>query len=268
MKSMRQRECVVAIAGVVAACVMFIGCGSGQRASRGMDPVAAIVEMLRGDSAAQLARDALNTYDADRRREAVVRLANADYGGDEPFVRLYRLLLDDPDPTVRAAAVMALGEHAPPGDALMIAAMLEDDSAYVRWEAAKALQKIHHPGVAPELSTALNNDEDADVRMAAAEALGQYADAAVFQTLVSALSDRNRGVVRAANESLRTLTGQDLDADAAQWLALSRERGPRLFADQRPYRYRMYAAPPGWMGRVLLRQDHQPAEQSPRGLEQ
>lgn len=268
MKNTDRWRSVGTAAGLAAAIIMLVGCESGPRTSRSGDPVAPIVAMLKGDSAAQLARDSLNTYDADKRREAVVRLSNADYGGDEPFVRLYRLLLDDPDPMVRAAAVTALGEHAPASDGPLLAAMLEDESAYVRWEAAKALQKVHHPGVAAALSAALTKDEDADVRTAAATALGQYADATVFQTLVSALGDRNRGVVRAANESLRTLTGQDLDADAAQWLALSRECGPRLFAERRPYRYRLYSEPPGWMGRVLLRQDYRTAERSPRGVEE
>lgn len=245
------------------------GCGSSQKqAFQDLDPVAAIVEMLRGDSPTLMARDALNTYDADKRRDAVVRLSMQDFGGDEPFVRLYRLLLDDPDPTVRAAAAMALGEHGQVSDGPLLARMLEDDAAYARWEAAKALQKVHHPAAIKALTQAVTSDEDDDVRMAAATALGQYADPAVFQTLVAALDDRVYGVTRAANKSLCTLTGQDLEPIAARWLAFERERGAALFADQRPYRYQIYEAPARWLDNITFwrGRPEQAEARSPRGL--
>lgn len=225
--------------------------------------------MLRGESPTQMARDALNTYDADRRRDAVVRLSMRDFGGDDPFVRLYRLLLDDPDPTVRAAATMALGEHGHVNDGPLIALMLEDEAAYVRWEAAKALQKVHHTGAIKALSQAALEDEDDDVRMAAATALAQYADPAVFQTLVAALDDRVYSVTRAANGSLRILTGQSLEPIASQWLAFARQRGTDLFVDRQPFQYQTYVAPSGWVDSLTFWRERsaRTASHVPRGLD-
>ena len=95
----------------------------------------------------------------------------------------YRLLMDDPDATVRAACIKALGAHGTVDDALLIIPRLKDEAAFVRWQAAKSLQRIHHEQAVGPLLDAMKSDEDVDVRMAAADALGQYPRPAVFDAL-------------------------------------------------------------------------------------
>src|SRR5690606_5374227 len=64
-----------------------------------------LLQGLAPPTPGQAARDAFNVYDADRRRNAIGLLAAAPFGGEAPYTRTYRLLVDDPDATVRGAAV-------------------------------------------------------------------------------------------------------------------------------------------------------------------
>ncbi len=230
----------------------------------------------------QAALDAVNVYDPDKRREAIALLGAAPFGGEPEYLRLYRWHLGssdggpqldepraiDPDPTVRAAAVRALGMHGTVEDAKLLVPRLEDDAAFVRWEAAKALQRVHNPIAISPLINVLRADPDTDVRMAAADALGQYATRAVFDALVGALGDSNYGVVRAARDSLRTLTGYDGGLDPSTWVHWAREQDERLFADQRPYRYQPYVRPPGLLERAQFwKSAETPPSKAPVGLE-
>ena len=250
----------------LAGAALLGGCASG-------DPDTTVLGDLLQDLApptpGQAARDAFNVYDPDRRRQSVALLAASPFGGEPPYLRTYRLLIDDPDATVRGAAVKALGAHGEVADADLIIPRLRDDSPFVRWEAAKALQRIHNPAAAQPLMDLLRTDADADARMAAADALGQYAQPAVFDTLVGALTDRNYGVVSAAVNALRTLTGHPGDADPATWITWSRDRRADLFAGQTAYAYQAYQKPPGLIRKVMpFTNDEQPAPRlSPVGLE-
>jgi len=211
---------------------------------------------------AQVARDAFNIYDADLRRRSITQLSTSSFGGEEPYVRTYRLLSDDVDPTVRAACIKALGMHGTAADSPLIARFLADESPIVRWEAAVALQKIHDPAAARPLMDRLHADPDLDVRAAAATALGQYAQPAVFNSLVAGLNDRDFAVAANSRESLRLLTGEDLGDDPAPWLAWSRDKGADLFERQQPYMWYPFTRSPTLMSRLLF---WQPApDTSPR----
>ena len=129
----------------------------------------------------EAARAALSSHDADERRHSVNLLSAAPFGGEEVYLKMYRLLAEYPDATVRAASLQALGVHGQVDDAVLIAAGLEDEAAMVRWEASRALRKIHNPNVVGALIQTVQKDPDADVRLAAAAALGQYAQPRVFQ---------------------------------------------------------------------------------------
>ncbi|MFP4144155.1 MAG: HEAT repeat domain-containing protein [Phycisphaeraceae bacterium] len=227
-----------------------------------------LVEPLSPPTPGEAARDALNPDDPDRRQRGLARIAASDFGGEEPYVKMYRMLLTDPDPTVRATAARALGMHGSVADAGRIVPLLEDDAGYVRWEAAKALQRIHNPDTVGPLVEAVQNDEDGDVRMAVAEALGQYPRSDVFQALVGALTDTNYGVVQAANRSLATLTGQDLPPRPGAWLDWAEASGSGLFARQKTYTYRPYHEPPGFFKKKLQfwRDFERPAPETPAGL--
>lgn len=217
----------------------------------------------------EAARDAFNVYDADKRRNALNLLAASHFGGEAPYVRTYRLQIDDPDPSVRAACVKALGMHGQVEDVKLIAPLLADDSAFVRWEAAKALQRIHNPIAIDPLRRTLGGDEDPDVRMACADALGQYPTPAVFDVLVGALIDPNFGVALAARRSLQTITGEDLGGEPSDWMAWAAEHRGSMFEDHQPYVYYPYAKPPGFFKKMLpwTEQAPQAPPRAPVGME-
>jgi hypothetical protein len=213
-------------------------------------PLDKVMEPFFPPSPGQVAREAFNVYDADKRRRAIDSLSAAEFGGEEAYLRLYRLLIDDPDATVRASAAKALGNHGTVEDALLLIRRLNEDSASVRWECAKGLQKIRNPAAASPLQDATTKDEDPDVRMAAAYALGQYPEIPVFSTLVAALDDREFGVRFSAAESLSTLTGQDFGTDGTPWLEWSRKNQGKLFAGQRKYTWQPFVKPRGFWAKT------------------
>jgi hypothetical protein len=193
-----------------------------------------------------VARDAFNVYDADQRRRSVNLLSNATWGGEVPYLRTYRLLVDDPDPTVRAACLRALSRHGTPDDVAKILPYLKDPTDYVRWEAVMALQRLQHPSAVDPLIGLLRDDDQADVRGAAAFALGQYAESRVFQALVGALGDDDFAVAAQAAAALQLLTGQSFGQDGAKWLQWADNRAD-LFSSKGEYTYKEYIRPPGFV---------------------
>ncbi len=249
---------VCCLAGLVPGCT---GPNSGG------DIFADMIEPWIPPKPSQVAREAFNVYDADLRRRAVARLSSSYFGHEEPYVRMYRLLIDDQDPTVRAACAHALGLHGTTQDAPTLIALLKDGTGFVRWEAAKALQKIHHTDAVGPLMQVMADDEDVDVRLAAAAALGQYPTKPVFNALVGALSDHNFGVVQTATVSLSLLTGQDLGTDGGPWLDFAAEYPGGLFTAQRQYTYMPYQKPPGKLQKIKFWNKHEVVRpQAPVGL--
>lgn len=209
-----------------------------------------LVDSVMPPSPSEVARGAFNVYDADVRRRSVALLSSSSFGHEEPYLRMYRLLIDDQDPTVRAACAHALGLHGTTDDAPVLITLLKDNTGFVRWEAAKALQKIHHTDAVRPLMDVLADDLDADVRIAAAQALGQYPTRPVFNALVGALTDRDFGVVQSASISLAQLTGQDLGTDGSPWLDFASAHVADLFQHQRQYTYTPYQDPPGKLDKI------------------
>jgi len=253
---------------------IFAACAGGCATTSGDEsehPLSFIFDAIETTTPSEAARDAFNVYDADVRRKSVMKLASSDFGGEAPYVRMYRLLLDDPDPTVRAACIRALGMHGEVEDLDRIITHLEDRAAGVRWEAAKALQKIHGDQAIRPLIRRLDPDveDDPDVRLAAADALGQYAQPAVFDALVGALNDQSFSVAAAARRSLVTLTGQDqLGTVARDWLAWADEHRDALFAERRTYTWTPYQEPPGLLDRAQFWREAEKAEpRTPVGVE-
>ncbi len=218
----------------------------------------------------EAARMAVNMYDADARRQGIALLSASSFGGEPQYVNMYRILVDDPDPTVRAVILKALGQHGSVEDAPILVRHLSDprQPAFVRWEAAKALQLIHNPSAVSALVAALRSDEDPAVRRAAADALGQYPQPNVFQALVGALDDSNFGVTLAAHKSLQTLTGQHFDSDGSQWLSWSEANRGQWFANQQPYTIEPYVKPPGMVDRMKFWEKRpEPEPLTPTGLD-
>lgn len=215
----------------------------------------------------EAARDAFDVYDPDKRRRSVALIAASPFGHEEPYMKMYRMLIDDPDPTVRAACANALGLHGSVVDAPKLTILLEDDNSFVRWEAARSLQRIHSDVAITALSKRLNEDEDPDVRQAAATALGQYPRSDVFDNLVAALSDADHSVVSAAADSLATLTGRNLGNDARDWLKWAESNRGSLFTNQQTYTYLPYQRPKGWFGTLQFwSEDQQVEPRTPAGM--
>jgi len=177
--------------------------------------------------------------DAEKRRLGITLISNAEFGGESPYLKVYREAVTDLDSMVRAASVRALGMHGNGEDALLAIPLTVDDSQIVRWEAVKALQRLHHTDAVRALLVAVNTDEDADVRAAAATALGQYAQLRVAESLILSLSDQSLIVNCEAKKSLKTLTGENFGIDQDNWLEWYQDN-PNVFANQQVYTYPTY----------------------------
>ena len=183
--------------------------------------------------------------DPEKRRLGISLISNAPFGGEPTYLEVYRKAVTDTDALVRAAAVQALGLHGIGNDAELVAPRLEDQSQMVRWEAARALQRLHNPAVIDPLVKAMLHDDDGDVRMAAANALGQYKEPRVVDALLAALDDRSLSVNRNARRSLRILTGRDFGTDREKWIRWTRST-EELFKNGTQYHYPVYSRPRSW----------------------
>jgi HEAT repeat protein len=158
----------------------------------------------------------------------------------------------------RYGAVIALGNVGHPKAVPTLVRALQDDSEYVRREAARALAKVPDPTAILPLIEALENDEDPvlrreaavalrslgeqspvvahsfrqaladaswEVRAEAARALGRIDDAASVEPLLEALADASYTVRISAEQSLSNLGDLALPAVIA---AASGEDVPRL----------------------------------------
>lgn len=186
---------------------------------------------------------------ADKRARGTALLIAAPFGGEDPYVALYRQHTKDDSSNVRAVAARGLGLHGKPEDALFLTPLLVDKDRVVRLEAAHALQRLHNADAIEPLVARLDQakEPESPVRAACASALGQYATNRVLQALITALADDSLSVTNNAYESLRTLTGQDqLSDDRRDWVRWEHDtRTP--FAGQRQYVYPVFQRDKRWL---------------------
>ncbi len=197
------------------------------------------------------AKWATDEFDADKRYRGTLLLANAPFAGEPLYVRLFTTNAQDTDPGVRAAATRGLGTHGRPELAPLLVERLTDTDVGVRIEAARALQRIHSTVAVEPLLAALDpaKEDDPAVRLEAADALAQYPDSRVVEQLIKALADDNLAVNRRAQESLRTLTGQDFGIDRAQWFAWYTSSS-ELFAARAVYVYPVFWRSKRWYEQI------------------
>ncbi len=237
---------------MVVAGLLIAGCSSD--ATRQMGEQGSIFAAFALPTPAEAARFAVDPYDANKRIVGLALLSNAPFGGDEVYLKVYRMALGgapadkpDSDAGVQAVAARALSLHGTGEDALLILPLLENKDRRVRTDGVRSLQRLHNTAAIDGLikrSSALT-EEDVDARAEAASALGQYAEPRVLQALLAALSDNSLVVNRAASNSLTTLTGQTFGEDPRLWLEwLSQTRTP--FANQRQYVYPHFEREPFW----------------------
>ena len=202
--------------------------------------------------------------DPDLRRQALMKIARSTAASEPVYLDLFRAVLADPklDTSVAPVLMNALAEHGEPADAASMLPWLDNPEAFTRWRAAVSLQRLHHPEVIPQLVRKIDEDEDADVRMAAAAALGQYPRRDVFDALVRALDDRNFGVVHAARDALKLLTGHDAGDDPREWTRYARDRPEALLATPQSYTYQPDSASPHWL---LFWSQPEVSPQTPKG---
>jgi len=205
--------------------------------ARGADSLFAV---FAPPSPSQAAAWATDEYNPDLQYRGTILLANAPFGGEAPYIEMYLDYLDHTDGAVRAAAARGLANHGGPEHAPLLAEKLlfrevnpqqaehVEPDAFVRQEAARALQRLHNPEAVPALLGAIVEpnpaeriiaaEPDAEVRAAAAHALGQYAELRVLEALFNTgLSDSSLVVNRNARHALQTLTGQDFGYDRRAW---------------------------------------------------
>ncbi len=258
-----------------AACVVLLGAAMihGAGCETIADDVSEFAGSFAAPSPSEAGRWMTDLYDDDQRRRGTLLIANSPFGNAPAHLAWYRdRVIEEDDPLVLAALVSALGRHGAPDDALLIAPKLTHASEHVKWQAAKALQRLHNPAVVSDLLKVVRDEsENVDVRVAAADALGQYPQDRVFHALLRCLDDRELSVNMAAKSSLRTLTGRDLGYEARSWLNWYRplvDAHDDAFADRQDYFYPTYGRELSWLEKLAFwnpRTFEQPAP--PAGLQ-
>lgn len=228
-------------------CIFLSGCSTIG------DDIDSFAGGLVAPSPREAAEMMIDPHDPDRRRRGTVLISNSPFGGGDKYLTYYRdMVRNERNPLALAAALTALGRHGQTDDAVLIAALLEHENIQARWEAAKALQRIHNPLVVPPLLKILaKDDEHSDARVAAAIALGQYPEDRVFQGLISALNVRELAINRAAHQSLNTLTDQSFGLNVSEWYQwYASTQDP--FADQKQFLFPTYQRDETWIERLTF----------------
>lgn len=155
------------------------------------------------------------------RRMAINVLVSRYYGKtDEVYHNVYRTTAAmDADPVVRATAVRAINRSRDHNASSTLLRALDDGSALVRLEAAKALANLPTARAEPKLRTILaNENEDLDVRIAAADALRHFNSTETQRQLIDMLKNQNFALAWQSRRSLYLMTGEDFHYNEAAWL--------------------------------------------------
>jgi hypothetical protein len=164
--------------------------------------------------------DQMFTGDADQRREAIVGLSGKEWGLKEPYLKGYAALAkSDTDPSVRSAAVTALGRGGEAKYLPEIVGALGDPSVAVRWDAARALDRVVGETAVGPLRAHLQGDTSLDVRITCAHSLRHYPTTEVVSALIAGLADSSFSLNYEAHASLVEMTGQDFGPGLAEWQA-------------------------------------------------
>ncbi len=178
------------------------------------------------ETAVRMAYIAVGHASVEVRRRACDYLAAH---GDPRHAQVLVPVLDDPDATVVAAAVRALGYVGTLEDPQPLVRLLNAPDKQLRLEAAASLARLR----AVQGVTALERlalDVDITVRVQAAQTMGAIADPAFLPTLMAMLGDR-ANVQRVAMLSLAQIAGVDV---AVQ------EDGAVLTNDEKVHRWQLW----------------------------
>ena len=197
-------------------------------AGLGCQEVGSFVDRLNGKNPIWALKKMEDPDFPDERREGINYLADQSFARRPPWTTRYQQIAsDDPDYTVRAAAVRALNRARDKTATPVFIAALSDRNDLVRLEAAKALANVpDSKSVDPLTKIVANPVEGRDLRIAAADALRHYRDVGAARSLVSVLNGKEFGVAWQARHSLRTLTGHDMRYDERAWLIYLTSHNP------------------------------------------
>ena len=180
---------------------------------------------------------ALADESADERRHAVHRIAASRYLTREVVVDgLSVIARTDASPSVRCAAVAALGRSEHAGAAAVLVRVLHQPSTPrmtvtgsgldVRWDALRAILALLERSLFPAdqltalrepAAELLSRDRSREVRQTAARVLGYLPDRGVLEPLIDGLEQRDFGVAYESERSLMRLTGHTFDYDPIRW---------------------------------------------------
>lgn len=211
---------------------------------------------------------ALESENADDRRRGVIGLAESSDGDADWAMKVYDTIArTDRDPSVRCAAVHALGERPDATRAAAALGLLASPEARaetirpappsVRWEAAKLLQRIvqdsaydssQRPDIVRTLLDRLARDRDRNVRLTAIETLVYFPEPPVAHALVDVLAEEDDYALQhAAEMSLVALTGRTFNGDPRAWRQwLSESEDAFANAGAMPEELRVEKSPPVW----------------------
>ncbi len=194
-----------------------------------------LLKKLRGRTPRENVVMAFDPNDPDLRRDGILALSKKDWGLKEPYLKGYAAILrTDEDPLVRSAAVGALGKARDPNYIDDVARSLFDRVAFVRQDAAAALDSLVGEVAVNPLRNRAVNDTDQDVRANCARALRHYRRDDVVQTLVQCLSDKAFSVRYQAHASLVAVAGKDLGYEPHDWAGLALEGLPPRKPEKKP----------------------------------
>jgi hypothetical protein len=179
-----------------------------------------VVDLLSGQTPRKAAVRMEDQDFADERRQGINQLVDRSWGKKPPYTDRYQQIAQsDRDYLVRATAVRALNRARLKDASPLFIRALDDPSATVRLEGAKALINMPDDKAVPALVRVVTSaNEDRDVRIAAAEALKHHRSLEVARALIAQLRGREFGVAWQSRSSLRQLTGVDHHYDEGAWL--------------------------------------------------
>ena len=198
-----------------------------------------------GRTPVEQAAAAFDQSDPDIRRGAIEALSQKKWALRDPYLKRFAALTNpdqEPDPSVRAVSVRALGRAGDTKYLPEIIAALDDPAAVVRWDAATVLVSMPDDKAVPSLQKLVISDESVDVRATSAKALRNYRTDSVFRTLLRALDDEDFTVRNAAHEALVFQTDTDMGYDPMNWLT----EGEKLGAETLPEPTVRYRKRPWW----------------------